>query len=300
MGSSPSGCTTKGRGHSLVFCRSLQGNGVQVYNITIMAILEVKNLTKTYGKGDSLVTAVNNVNLVIDEGEFVAIVGASGSGKSTLLHLIGEVDRATSGEVIVDGENIAKYSADQLAIFRREKVGIIYQFYNLIPVLTVAENITLPVDLAHKKPDQNYLKELLDTLGLADRVSHLPNQLSGGQQQRVAIGRALFNRPKVILADEPTGNLDKKSSDEIVRLLREANQKYHQTIILVTHDMNIAAKADRIITFEDGQIVSDERQPAHTEAPAPKPTETEIPNIDAELEDIESQIEDKNELPREA
>lgn len=264
-----------------------------MYNITIMAILEVKNLTKTYGKGDSLVAAVNDVNLTVDEGEFVAIIGASGSGKSTLLHLIGGVDRATSGEVIVDGENIAKYSADQLAIFRREKVGIVYQFYNLIPVLTVAENITLPVDLARKKPDQNYLKELLDTLGLADRVNHLPNQLSGGQQQRVAIGRALFNRPKLILADEPTGNLDKKSSDEIVRLLREANQKYHQTIILVTHDMNIASKADRIVTFEDGRIVSDERQPAPTEATTSKPAG--IPNIDAELEDIEAQIEDKDE-----
>ena len=161
--------------------------------------------------------------------------------------MIGGVDRATSGEILVDGENIVKYRADKLAIFRREKVGIIYQFYNLIPVLTVAENITLPVDLAHKKPDEKYLAELIETLGLTERIKYLPNQLSGGQQQRVAIGRALFNRPKIVLADEPTGNLDKKSGDEIVHLLKEANQKYHQTIILVTHDMGIAEKADRII-----------------------------------------------------
>ena len=224
-----------------------------------MSILEVKNLTKTYGKGDSLVKAVDDVSFKVEEGEFVAIIGASGSGKSTLLHMIGGVDNATSGEIIVDGENIAKYNADKLAIYRREKVGIIYQFYNLIPVLTVSENITLPVDLANKKPDQEYLKELIDTLGLKERANHLPNQLSGGQQQRVAIGRALFNHPKLILADEPTGNLDKKSGDEIVKLLKTANEKYHQTIILVTHDLNIAEKANRIITVEDGKIIKEEK-----------------------------------------
>ena len=225
-----------------------------------MSILEVKNLTKTYGKGDNLVKAVDDVSFNVEEGEFVAIIGASGSGKSTLLHMIGGVDNATSGEIIVDGENIAKLSADKLAIYRREKVGIIYQFYNLIPVLTVSENITLPVNLANKQPDQEYLNELIDTLGLKERVNHLPNQLSGGQQQRVAIGRALFNRPKLILADEPTGNLDKKSGDEIVNLLKTANEKYHQTIILVTHDLNIAEKAGRVITVEDGKIINDEKK----------------------------------------
>ena len=226
-----------------------------------MAILEVKNLVKTYGKGDNLVKAVDNVSFEVNEGEFVAIIGASGSGKSTLLHLIGGVDRATSGEIVVDGEKITKLHAEKLAVYRREKIGIIYQFYNLIPVLTVAENITLPVDLAKKKPDEKYLNELVENLGLADRVKYLPNQLSGGQQQRVAIGRALFNRPKIVLADEPTGNLDKKSGDEIVRLLKEANRKYHQTIILVTHDMDIAERADRVITFEDGRIINDQKQP---------------------------------------
>ncbi len=226
-----------------------------------MAILEVKNLVKTYGKGDNLVKAVDNVSFEVNEGEFVAIIGASGSGKSTLLHLIGGVDRATSGEIVVDGEKITKLHAEKLAVYRREKIGIIYQFYNLIPVLTVAENITLPVDLAKKKPDEKYFNELVENLGLADRVKYLPNQLSGGQQQRVAIGRALFNRPKIVLADEPTGNLDKKTGDEIVRLLKEANRKYHQTIILVTHDMAIAEKADRIITFEDGKIINDQKQP---------------------------------------
>ena len=225
-----------------------------------MSILEVKNLTKTYGKGDNLVKAVDDVSFNVEEGEFVAIIGASGSGKSTLLHMIGGVDNATSGEIIVDGENIAKLSADKLAIYRREKVGIIYQFYNLIPVLTVSENITLPVNLANKKPDQEYLNELIETLGLKERINHLPNQLSGGQQQRVAIGRALFNRPKLILADEPTGNLDKKSGDEIVNLLKTANEKYHQTIILVTHDLNIAEKAGRVITVEDGKIINDEKK----------------------------------------
>lgn len=225
-----------------------------------MSILEVKNLTKTYGKGDNLVKAVDDVSFNVEEGEFVAIVGASGSGKSTLLHMIGGVDTVTSGQILVDGEDIAKYNADKLAIYRREKVGIVYQFYNLIPVLTVSENIKLPVDLANKKPDQEYLNELIETLGLKERANYLPNQLSGGQQQRVAIGRALFNRPKLILADEPTGNLDKKSGDEIVSLLKEANEKYHQTIILVTHDLSIAEKASRVITVEDGKIIKDEKK----------------------------------------
>ena len=251
-------------------------------------MLEVKNLVKTYGKGDSLVKAVDDVSFEVEEGEFVAIIGASGSGKSTLLHMIGGVDRATSGEILVDGENIAKYRADKLAIFRREKVGIIYQFYNLIPVLTVAENITLPVDLAHKKPDEKYLAELIETLGLTERIKYLPNQLSGGQQQRVAIGRALFNRPKIVLADEPTGNLDKKSGDEIVHLLKEANQKYHQTIILVTHDMGIAEKADRIITFEDGKIVSDQKRYREE----PKQTDEITPEVEAEIERIEKSEEE--------
>lgn len=251
-----------------------------------MAILEIKNLVKTYGKGDNLVKAVDDVSFEVEEGEFVAIIGASGSGKSTLLHLIGGVDRATSGEIIVDGEDIAKLHADKLAIYRREKVGIIYQFYNLIPVLTVAENITLPIDLAHKKPDEKYLGELIEHLGLTDRVNYLPNQLSGGQQQRVAIGRALFNRPKVVLADEPTGNLDKKSGDEIVRLLREANLKYHQTIILVTHDDRIAEKADRIITFEDGKIVNDQKKYRDDSHESSEIT----PEIEAEIETIEAEV----------
>ena len=222
-----------------------------------MSILEVKNLVKTYGKGENEVHAVDNVSFSVNEGEFVAIVGASGSGKSTLLHLIGGVDEPTSGKVIIDDEDIYSYSKDKLAIFRRQKVGIVYQFYNLIPVLNVRENITLPVDLDGKNPDQDKLSELLKTLGLEDRAGYLPNQLSGGQQQRVSIGRALFNDPKIILADEPTGNLDHKASEEIVRLLREANQKYHQTIIMVTHDEKIAAQAGRVITFADGKIVSD-------------------------------------------
>ena len=250
-----------------------------------MSILKVANLVKTYGKGNNLVKAVDDVSFEVPEGEFVAVVGASGSGKSTLLHLIGGVDNPTSGSIVVDGEDISKYNSDKLAVFRREKVGIIYQFYNLIPVLNIAENITLPTDLANKKVDQEYLKELLETLGLADRVKHLPNQLSGGQQQRVAIGRALFNRPKLILADEPTGNLDKKSSDEIVGLLKTANQKYHQTIILVTHDLNIASQADRIITFEDGKIISDEHKA--------------IESATTELEQVE-QAEMDNENPIEA
>ena len=225
-------------------------------------ILEVKNLTKTYGKGDSLVKAVDNVSLSVEEGEFVAIIGASGSGKSTLLHMIGGVDRPDekkNGEIIIEGKNIEKLNDNKLALFRRRKIGIIYQFYNLIPVLTVRENITLPVDLEKKDVDEKYLEQLIDSLGLKNRENYLPNQLSGGQQQRVAIGRALFNRPALILADEPTGNLDSKSGAEIVKLLKLANEKFHQTIILVTHDLEIAKQADRIITFGDGKIISDEK-----------------------------------------
>ncbi len=222
-----------------------------------MKILEVKNLVKTYGKGENKVRAVDDISFSVDEGEFVAIVGASGSGKSTLLHLLGGVDRPTSGKVFIDGKDIYELSDDALAIFRRRQVGIIYQFYNLIPILNVIENITLPCDLDGKTVTKNHLSELLKTLGLENRTSHLPNQLSGGQQQRVSIGRALINNPALILADEPTGNLDSKAGDEIVSLLKLSNKKYHQTIIIITHDLEIASQADRIITFEDGKIVKD-------------------------------------------
>ena len=227
-----------------------------------MAILKTEHLTKTYGKGENLVRAVDDVNLEVSEGEFVAIIGASGSGKSTLLHMLGGVDRPTSGTITIDDEEITKLSSDKLAIFRRQKVGIVYQFYNLIPVLNVRENITLPAELDGVNVDEGRLKELLEVLGLEDRTEYLPNQLSGGQQQRVSIGRALYNRPKIILADEPTGNLDKKSSDEIVELFKLANQKYHQTIILVTHDMRIAEQASRLIEFEDGKIIADRQNHA--------------------------------------
>lgn len=224
-----------------------------------MKILEVESLVKTYGKGENKVHAVDHVSFSVNEGEFVAIVGASGSGKSTLLHLLGGVDRPTSGKVLINGEDIYRLSDDALAIFRRRQVGIIYQFYNLIPILDVVENITLPCDLDGKRVDKNRLKNLLDTLGLADRKTHLPNQLSGGQQQRVSIGRALINDPAIILADEPTGNLDSKSGEEILALMKLSNQKYHQTIIMITHDLEIASQADRVITFEDGKIIKDER-----------------------------------------
>lgn len=224
-----------------------------------MKILEVKNLTKTYGKGENQVHAVNNVSFTVDEGEFVAIVGASGSGKSTLLHLLGGVDRPTSGKVLIDDKDIYQLSDDALAIFRRRQVGIIYQFYNLIPILNVKENITLPCDLDGKPVNKSRLGELLKVLGLENRLTHLPNQLSGGQQQRVSIGRALINDPAIILADEPTGNLDSKAGDEIVALLKLSNKKYHQTIIIITHDLEIARQADRVITFEDGKIIKDER-----------------------------------------
>ena len=223
-----------------------------------MKILEVKNLCKNYGKGDTLVKALDNVSFEVNAGEFVAIVGASGSGKSTLLHILGAVDRPTSGSVIVNGIDVFKQNDNDLAIFRRRKVGLIYQFYNLIPILNVSENMTLPVLLDGKKVDKKYLNELIDILGLKDRVSHLPNELSGGQQQRVSIGRALMAKPDIILADEPTGNLDSKSSKEIIDLLKLSNTKYNQTIIMITHDINLAKCASRIITINDRKIVSDE------------------------------------------
>ncbi len=224
-----------------------------------MEILRTKGLTKTYGKGETKVVAVDNVNLSIEEGEFVAIVGASGSGKSTLMHLLGGVDRPTSGQVFINGQEIYSMRDDALAIFRRRQIGIIYQFYNLIPILNVKENITLPQDLDKQKIDEKHLNELIETLGLKSRINHLPNQLSGGQQQRVSIGRALINNPAIVLADEPTGNLDSKSGEEVMGLLKLSNKKYHQTIILITHDMEIAAQADRVITIEDGKIIKDER-----------------------------------------
>lgn len=222
-----------------------------------MEILRVEHLTKKYGKGENEVIAVNDVSFSIQKGEFIAIVGSSGSGKSTLLHLLGGVDRPTSGKVFIEGKDIYELSDDNLAIFRRRQVGLIYQFYNLIPILNVEENIALPCDLDGKKVKPERLNELLRTLGLEKRKKHLPNQLSGGQQQRVSIGRALINQPAIVLADEPTGNLDSKSSDEIVELLKLSNQKYHQTIVMITHDLEIAKLADRMIKIEDGKIVKE-------------------------------------------
>ncbi|MDD2519061.1 MAG: ABC transporter ATP-binding protein [Bacilli bacterium] len=223
-----------------------------------MKILEVKNLVKTYGKGNTLVHALNDVSFTIDKGEFVAIIGASGSGKSTLLHILGGVDRPTSGKVMVGGKDVYKLNENDLAIFRRRQVGLIYQFYNLIPILNVTENITLPILLDNKKVEEEYLNELVNTLGLTNRINHLPNELSGGEQQRVSIGRALMNRPDLLLADEPTGNLDTKNSKEIIELLKLSNKKYNQTIIMITHDPSLAKEADRIITIQDGKIISDE------------------------------------------
>lgn len=220
-----------------------------------MKILETKDLCKTYGKGSTLVKALDDINFSVEEGEFVAIVGSSGSGKSTLLHILGAVDKPTSGKVIIGGVDVFKQNDEKLAIFRRRKVGLIYQFYNLIPILNVKENITLPILLDGKKVDEKYLDELIDILGLSRRTNHLPNELSGGQQQRVSIGRALIAKPDIILADEPTGNLDSKASMEIMELLKLSNKKYHQTIIMITHDMNLAKMADRIIRLEDGKIV---------------------------------------------
>ena len=222
-----------------------------------MEILKTENLTKIYGKGENEVVALDKVNISVEEGEFVAIVGASGSGKSTLLHLLGGVDKPTSGTVYVGGKDIYKLSSDNLAIFRRREVGLIYQFYNLIPILTATENVTLPLELDNKIVDKKELEKLLKDLGIYERRNHLPNQLSGGQQQRVSIGRALITHPSIVLADEPTGNLDSKASDEIVELLKKANKEYKQTIIMITHNMEIASVADRIIKIEDGKIVKE-------------------------------------------
>ena len=222
-----------------------------------MEILKVENLTKIYGKDSTKVVALDHVSFSVEKGEFVAIVGASGSGKSTLLHLIGGVDRPTSGKVYVNGQDIYKFDDDKLAIFRRRQVGLIYQFYNLIPILNVEENITLPLALDGRTPDKTKLNDMIELLGLEARKNHLPNELSGGQQQRTSIGRALITNPTIILADEPTGNLDSKSSDEIVALLKKTNKELKQTIIMITHNMEIAACADRIIKIEDGKIVGE-------------------------------------------
>lgn len=223
-----------------------------------MEILTIENLSKVYGQGETAVTALDDVSLSVDKGEFIAIIGPSGSGKSTLMHLMGGVDQPTHGKVFVDGTDIYNLNETQLAIFRRRQIGLIYQFYNLIPVLTVEENIKLPVLLDGHEVDEQHFQKIVETLGLSDRLNHLPNQLSGGQQQRVSIGRALINHPALLLADEPTGNLDSKNSKEIVDLLKISVKKYNQTLILITHDLDIAAQADRIITIEDGRIVKNE------------------------------------------
>jgi putative ABC transport system ATP-binding protein len=222
-----------------------------------MEILRIENLTKTYGEGDNKVEALKDINLSINKGEFVAIIGASGSGKSTLLHLLGGLDRATSGKVIIDEKSIYDYKDEELSIFRRRKVGFIFQFFNLIPVLDVEENIELPVILDNEKVDKDYLDEIITILNLQDRRTHLPSELSGGQQQRVSIGRALINKPSIILADEPTGNLDSKNTREVIELLKLTARKFNQTLILITHDSNIASMADRVITIEDGHIIED-------------------------------------------
>lgn len=224
-----------------------------------MEILRVEDLCKTYGKGETEVKALNHVSFSVEKGEFVAIIGASGSEKSTLLHILGGVDRPNSGKVYIDGTDIYSLNNDELAIFRRRQIGLIYQFYNLIPILNVEENISLPVLLDGKEVDAGRLNEIVDTLGLRDRVKHLPNQLSGGQQQRVSIGRSLMNTPAIILADEPTGNLDSKNSKEILELLKFSNKKYNQTIIMITHDQELALEADRILTIDDGCIVKNEK-----------------------------------------
>lgn len=223
-----------------------------------MEILKVKNLTKIYGKGDTRVVALDDVSFSVNQGEFVAIVGASGSGKSTLLHLIGGVDRPTRGKVFINGEDIYQMDDDTLAIFRRRQIGLIYQFYNLIPILNVEENILLPLELDNREIDEDELDNLMKTLGLEKRRSHLPNELSGGQQQRTSIGRAMITHPAIILADEPTGNLDSKASDEIIELLKISNKKFKQTIVMITHNLEIAAMADRIIKIEDGHIVEED------------------------------------------
>jgi len=223
-----------------------------------MSVLKIENITKYYGTGDNEVKALDGINLEIQDGEFIAITGTSGSGKSTLLHIIGSVDKPTSGRVLLENQDIYAMSDDEQSKLRRKKIALIYQFYNLIPTLNVKENITLPTMLENDKIDEKYLNELLELLGLSNRVTHLPNELSGGQQQRVSIGRALMSKPSIILADEPTGNLDSKNSKEIMELLKTANEKYKQTIIMVTHDKELAKYANRIITIEDGKITRDE------------------------------------------
>ena len=224
-----------------------------------MELMQIQHLSKVYGQGENQVRAVDDISFTVEKGEFLAIIGPSGSGKSTLLHILGGVDRPTSGKVFVDGQDVYAQNEDQLAIFRRRQVGLIYQFYNLIPVLNVVENMTLPVLMDGRQVNQERLEELLDVLGLRGREKHLPNQLSGGQQQRVSIGRALMNTPAVVLADEPTGNLDSKNSQEIVELLKMSNKKYGQTLVIITHDENIALQAHRVIAIEDGRITRDER-----------------------------------------
>lgn len=220
-----------------------------------MEILKVENLVKTYGQGDNIVNAVDNISLSVNKGEFVAIVGASGSGKSTLLHLLGGVDRPTSGKIYIDGNEINNMNNDKLAIFRRRQIGIVYQFYNLIPILTVEENISLPCDLDGNRPDKERMDLILKSFGLLERKNHLPNELSGGQQQRTSIARALINNPAILLADEPTGNLDSKSTEEIMSILKMSNRDFNQTIIMITHNLEIAKEADRIITIQDGKIL---------------------------------------------
>ena len=224
-----------------------------------MELMQIQHLSKVYGQGENQVRAVDDISFTVEKGEFLAIIGPSGSGKSTLLHILGGVDRPTSGKVFVDGQDVYAQNEDQLAIFRRRQVGLIYQFYNLIPVLNVVENMTLPVLMDGRQVNQERLEELLDVLGLRGREKHLPNQLSGGQQQRGSIGRALMNAPAVVLADEPTGNLDSKNSQEIVELLKMSNKKYGQTLVIITHDENIALQAHRVIAIEDGRITRDER-----------------------------------------
>lgn len=224
-----------------------------------MPILEIKNLTKTYGKKENFVKAVDDVSFTVEKGEFVSIIGASGSGKSTLMHLIGGVDKKDSGQIIIDGQDISKLNIDKLAIFRRQNIGIVYQFYNLIPTLTAEENITVPVLLDKKSVDKSRLEKLISILKLEKRRDNLPNQLSGGEQQRVSIGRALINNPAILLADEPTGNLDSKNSDEIIKLLKTYNKEFGQTIVMITHNPELAKITDRIITIADGKIIKDER-----------------------------------------
>lgn len=223
-----------------------------------MKILDVQNLSKTYGKGDVMVKALDNVSFSVEQGEFVAIIGPSGSGKSTMLHILGGVDVPTSGRVVINDTDISTLDETQLAVFRRRQIGLIYQFYNLIPILTVEENLTLPLLLDGRNPDKKLIRELVEKLGLSQRLNHLPSQLSGGQQQRVSIGRALVNNPALMLADEPTGNLDSENSKEIIALLRKFNKEFNQTIIMITHDEKIALAADRVISIEDGRITRDE------------------------------------------